>query len=53
LTANSQNNLLVTSSDQVGNTLTGTLTVTHDSIAPNVSITTGTTPTNATLVNIT
>lgn len=53
LNANLENSLLITSSDQVGNTLTGTLTVTHDSIAPNVSITTGTTPTNATLVNIT
>lgn len=53
LNANLENSLLVTSSDQVGNTVTGTLIVTHDSITPNVSITTLNTPTNASIVNIT
>lgn len=52
LNTNAENSLLVTSSDQVGNTVTGTLTVTHDSIIPNVFITTWTTPTNATIINI-
>lgn len=53
LNSNSLNSLLVTSSDQVGNTVTGTLTVTHDDLSPNVIITSPNTPTNATLVNIT
>lgn len=52
LNLNIANNLLITSTDQVGNILTWAIVVTHDTVNPIINITTPNTPTNNTTINL-
>ncbi|EKE28433.1 MAG: hypothetical protein ACD_3C00059G0001 [uncultured bacterium (gcode 4)] len=52
LNSNLANILLVTSTDQVGNAVSGSITVTNDTITPTVNITTPNHPTNSQVISI-